>query len=301
MVGATPFFSMRNLAFGLFCIWAFQAWGQSPSTTRLSLGAPGIPAREVVVWNPRPTATRPMPSLWLMDGQNVFDTCRSFGVMKPGWKADSTLLALMREGRFPPCLLVAVSSGSERVLEYAPSQAQDLLPDSLQRKWEQEFAGKPRGDAFVNYLIDVVKPAVESICPLSNHPDSTWIGGSSRGAIISLYTVCLHPEVFGGALCLSTHWPLSRKNFFIEYGMGMESFLKRQLPNLGGHRLYFDHGNTELDAHYAPFQERINALLAGQNRTAAWVFKPYPNTGHHEKFWSQRLGQALQDFIQLKQ
>lgn len=290
---------MHRLAVCLLLAWAFPAWGQAPSITRLRIGGGGIPAREVVVWNPRPKTNRPLPSLWLMDGQNVFDTCRSFGVLKTGWKVDSTLLALMEAGRFPPCVLVAVPSGTERVLEYAPTQAQALLPDSLKRQWEQEFGGKPQGDAFVDYLIGVVKPAVEALCPLSNLPDSTWIGGSSRGAIISLYAHCLHPEVFGGALCLSTHWPLSRKLFYIEFNMGMEAFLSQRLSMAQRHRLYFDHGTEELDARYPPFQERINAIIKAKLPSKAWVCKPYPGTGHHERFWKQRLGKAIQDFIKL--
>ena len=36
------------------------------------------------------------------------------------------------------------------------------------------------------------------------------------GGLISLYAICEYPDIFGGAACLSTHWPIL-DGVFIDY------------------------------------------------------------------------------------
>jgi len=90
--------------------------------------------------------------------------------------------------------------------------------------------------------------------------------GSSMGGLISLYGLASYPQVFGGAGCVSTHWPMAT-NPAILYPPGdpraaviAQSFtdwLRLHLPDAGEHRIYFDHGTLNLDALYGAHQKPL--------------------------------------------
>ena len=44
----------------------------------------------------------------------------------------------------------------------------------------------------------------------------TFLAGASMGGLISAYAISEYPNIFGGAACLSTHWP-ALDGVFIEY------------------------------------------------------------------------------------
>ena len=74
------------------------------------------------------------------------------------------------------------------------------------------------------------------------------------GGLISLYALEQYPQVFGGAGCLSTHWPAG--------GNRLVDAMGAALPRAGAHKLYFDFGTATLDASYEPYQRRMDALVA---------------------------------------
>ncbi len=93
--------------------------------------------------------------------------------------------------------------------------------------------------------------------------------GSSMGALISLYAIDEFPRVFGAAGMMSTHWPLviapdnkpiSNEEYEI-VSSTFERYLSPALPDPGTHKLYFDHGSETLDAVYARYQDRVDAVV----------------------------------------
>ena len=107
--------------------------------------------------------------------------------------------------------------------------------------------------------------------------------GSSMGGLISLYALEQYPQVFGGAGCLSTHWPAG--------GNLLVDWLGQRLPQAGDHRLYFDYGSQGLDADYAPYQQRMDAhlRLAGYREQIDWISLSFPGTDHNETAWRSRV------------
>ena len=66
------------------------------------------------------------------------------------------------------------------------------------------------------------------------------------GGLISMYAICEYPEVFGGAICMSTHW---YRNFASENNpipLAFQNYLKANLPNPKTHKIYFDFGTETL-------------------------------------------------------
>jgi len=129
---------------------------------------------------------------------------------------------------------------------------------------------------------------------------NTAIMGSSMGALISLYAIDEYPKIFGAAGMMSTHWPLflpteGHKSISDEeyevVSSAFERYLRPALPDPKTHRLYFDHGSETLDATYARYQARIDAVVArrGYRRDANWISRNYPGQAHNEVSWASRV------------
>jgi predicted alpha/beta superfamily hydrolase len=112
--------------------------------------------------------------------------------------------------------------------------------------------------------------------------------GSSAGALISLYAICEYPEVFGGAGCVSTHFPLG-KGIMLDY-------MKDHLPDPQDHNIYFDYGTGTLDAEYAPFQKQADEIMVqhGYKSGVNWLTKFFDGHTHSEVFWRERVHYPLE-------
>ena len=82
--------------------------------------------------------------------------------------------------------------------------------------------------------------------------------GSSMGGLISLYGICEYPQVFGGAGCLSTHWPIAHKP--------LSAYLKAWLPRPGQHKIYLDYGSEVNNVGYRFSQKHMEHILKGGDK-----------------------------------
>jgi predicted alpha/beta superfamily hydrolase len=110
------------------------------------------------------------------------------------------------------------------------------------------------------------------------------------GGLISMYAICEYPDIFGGAACMSTHWP---GIFTVENNPIPDAFLgylKSNLPDPTQHKLYFDFGTATLDALYEPFQNKADGIIAAKGYTSKnWVTKKFEGADHSERAWANRL------------
>ncbi len=249
-----------------------------------------VDARRVDVWLPPSYARDPSrryPVLYMHDGQNLFDPALSYiGV---DWGLDEAVTRLAADGRVREAIVVGIWNTPKRFAEYMPAKAvtESGVPDDWpDMTWirRQEIVS----DAYLRFLVQELKPLIDANYRTLPGRDDTAIMGSSMGALISLYALAEYPDVFGGAGCVSIHWPLAD-------GI-VADYLARHLPAREGHRLYFDHGTATLDAGYAPYQRRVDALL----RAAGWRegrdFMSYEDAGaaHDERAWRARIAVPLE-------
>ena len=115
------------------------------------------------------------------------------------------------------------------------------------------------------------------------------------GGLISMYAICEYPGVFGGAACLSTHWP----GIFSVEGNPIPNafaqYMSKNLPDPKNHKLYFDYGDQTLDAMYGPLQKKVDEVLKSKGYTEkSWITKFYPGDDHSEKSWNRRLNIPLE-------
>ena len=248
-----------------------------------------VAPRRVDVWLPPGYDAHPSaryPVIYMHDGQNLFDPVTSFGGIS--WEVDQVMCRLMKDGRIPGAIIVGIwNTALGRFADYMPQKA-------VAGEVVAHYAGGPTisaadldSDAYLKYLVAELKPAIDRQYRTEPDQAHTFVMGSSMGGLISAYALCEYPAVFGGAACLSTHWPA---------GDGaMIDYLARHLPAPMGHRLYFDYGTATLDAQYGPFQQRMDAVMkaAGYTEGSDWITKKFPGAEHSEKSWRLRVDVPL--------
>ncbi len=257
--------------------------------------------RNVTVWLPPgyDEGTDRHPVLYMHDGQNLFDPARAnFGE----WGVDEHLTPLIANGQIHAPIVVGVWNTPLRLREYVPADLITALPADIRETLLTIYGGAPLSDGYLRFLVEELKPAIDRDFRTLPGRADTMISGSSMGGLISLYAMMKHPQVFGAAACLSTHWPL-RLERLDEAALAQwretvvqtwTRVVSDGLPDPATHRLYFDRGDETLDQFYAFFQSRIDDTIRaagwGPDRFQTLVF---PGAEHNEKSWNSRLDVPL--------
>jgi predicted alpha/beta superfamily hydrolase len=243
-----------------------------------------VDPRNVRVWLPPGYAqavNQRYPVVYMQDGQNLFDPKQSYGGVD--WAVDETMTRLIAEGQVRPAIIVGVWNTPQRLAEYMPQKA--VTGDEV-----HFLEGVPplrrdqlRGDAYLRFLVDELKPFIDRRYRTLPARDNTVIMGSSMGGLISVYAMSEYPDVFGGAASISTHWPAGE-------GIAINWFA-RHLPDPRTHKIYFDFGTETLDAGYAPYQRRMDAAMAaaGYREGDTWLTREFVGAEHSEKSWRRRV------------
>jgi enterochelin esterase-like enzyme len=249
-----------------------------------------IPPRPVDVWLPPgypDVGGRRYPVIYMHDGQNLFDPALAYGGIT--WGVGEALTGLVEEGRAQAAIIVGVWNNPPRWREYMPQKPLASPPAAdLAKRFRREQGGDPFSDRYLRFLVEELKPWVDAHYRSQAEQPATFLMGSSMGGLISLYGLEQYPQVFGGAACLSTHWPAGGEVLVDALGAG--------LPPAGAHRLYFDFGTETLDWNYEPFQQRFDEHLqrAGYRAEVDWITRKFAGAEHSEASWRLRVHIPLQ-------
>lgn len=239
--------------------------------------------RDILVYLPPSYWQRPgrrYPVIYMHDGQNLFDEATSFA---GEWRVDETLEALAKES--VEAIVVGIpNAGEARRDEYSPFKDRRL--------------GGGRGDAYLRFLLETVKPLVDRSFRTDPARAATGLLGSSMGGLISLYGFFSRPEAFGFAGVMSPALWFARGRI-----MG---YVAKRPPILG--RIYLDMGNAEgaepvkmepwrraLLARSTTLDGELYALLLAKGYRPGRDIRYVVDEGaiHHESAWSARLPTAL--------
>lgn len=257
-----------------------------------------ISARNVEVWLPEGyNAKKKYAVLYMHDGQMLYDASNSWN--KQSWDVDDVATKLIQEGKVHDFIVVGVwNGGKTRHTDYFPQKPfesltykqKEFVNNQLQNKAENAETFKPVSDNYLKFLVAELKPFIDKKYAVSKDKSHTFIAGSSMGGLISMYAICEYPNVFGGAACLSTHWP---GIFSVENNPIPDAFvnyLKLKLPKPQTHKIYFDYGDQTLDALYPPLQKKADEVMKLKGFTDKnWITKFFPGQDHSEKSWNARL------------
>jgi predicted alpha/beta superfamily hydrolase len=223
----------------------------------------------------------------MQDGQNLFDPALAYGGVD--WGIDEAMLRLIDAAGVPGAIIVGIwNSGEKRWLNYMPQRPAQLPGVSASfAEWGRADLGQVRSDDYLKFLVEELKPFIDTAYRTLHDQPHTLVMGSSMGGLISLYAVEEYPQVFGGAGCVSTHWPAG--------GNALVDDMAAHLPTPGRHKLYFDYGTATLDELYEPFQQRMDSHLqaAGYTRGTDWMTLKFEGAEHNEAAWRKRVDGPL--------
>ncbi len=288
---------MRSVFSMLLITFSFSAMSQLPkvssgSVKRLeNFPSVYVEARNIDIWLPANyDSKKKYATLYMHDGQALFDSTLMWNHQE--WQVDETISRLLTENKIKNCIVIGIwNAGAKRWAEYFPEKILKDIPETQRKNLiKDEMAGKPLGDDYLQFIIKELKPFIDTHFAVYTDKANTFIAGSSMGAMTSLYAICEYPNIFGGAACISTHWPGSLKVFNDTISKAMNAYLEKHLPDPKDHKIYFDHGTATLDGYYKPSQLMIDATMkkAGYKGNN-WITKEFPGADHSESSWSKRF------------
>ena len=261
-----------------------------------------VAKRAIEIWLPNGyTPNKKYAVLYMHDGQMLFDAETTWN--KQAWEVDETASKLQAEKNTRDFIVVGINNTTKRHPEYFPQKPyeslsvveQQFVTQALKDKGRITDTFTPLADAYLRFIVSELKPYIDSHYAVDPKPEATCIAGSSMGGLISMYALCEYPEVFGGAACLSTHWP----GIFAAEGNPIPaaflSYMRNHLPNPNTHKIYFDYGDQTLDALYPPLQKKVDEVLVEKGFDSTnWSSLFFPGKDHSEKSWKERLDIPLQ-------
>lgn len=119
------------------------------------------------------------PVLYMHDGQNLFDQSTSFA---GEWRVDESLNALFQAGD-PGIIVVGIDNGgANRINEYSP--------------WVNAQYGGGQGDEYLEFIVQTLKPYIDSVYRTRPEREYTGLMGSSMGGLISHFGGVEYQQVF---------------------------------------------------------------------------------------------------------
>jgi pimeloyl-ACP methyl ester carboxylesterase len=260
-----------------------------------------IPPRHVDIWLPNgyPDAA-PYAVLYMNDGQMLYDPATTWNGQ--AWEVDDIGTDLISRAEVRPFIVVGIWNGGPlRHSEYFPQQPFQLLSESDKSyvhtvltdhgRTDSKDTFQPASDNYLKFLVEELKPYIDRRFATSPDRNDTFIMGSSMGGLISMYAITQYPDIFGGAACISTHWP---GIFDVDGNPVPEAFfayLEESLPGIrDNNRIYFDYGDQTLDAIYPPLQQHVDGIMRrlGFDDTN-WLTYFDQGAAHTEEAWQNRL------------
>jgi predicted alpha/beta superfamily hydrolase len=206
------------------------------------------------------------PVLYLHDGQNLFDEYAPYG----NWGVDKSLQKMAALG-MGNIIIVAIDHGGVlRIQEY--------LPYSTPRYTEAE------GHLYLRFMLEDLKPMIDSRYRVLTERQFTGIGGSSLGGLISLYAGFKYPHIFGKKMIFSPSLWISEEIY-----KQAREFMPFEATDI-----YLYAGGMESANHYGQVL-RLESILQEKRRFSDFnlIFSHNPSGQHKEIHWGEQFPQAL--------
>jgi predicted alpha/beta superfamily hydrolase len=208
------------------------------------------------------------PVLYLQDGQNLFDDYAPYG----NWAVNKRL-AVLAEKKHHEVIVVAIDhGGADRIKEFIP--------------YEGTKFGSAEGKIYAKWMVETLKPFIDSQYRTLPDARNTGIGGSSMGGLISIYATLMYPSVFSKMMIFSPSLWITSKIYFDAIHFTHPS------PT----RIYLYAGGRE-GSNMIPNVQRFKAALEkmGYNDSPVeFNLAIDPKGEHNEDRWGREFPKALE-------
>lgn len=255
-----------------------------------------IPPRKVDIWLPKDySSDKKYAVLYMHDGQMLFDSRITWNHEE--WKVDEIATRLMNDSITKDFIVVAPFNINEsRHSEYFPQKPFESLSEHTRDSLIVE-ANKNNfkfddvtSDNYLNFLVHELKPYVDANYSVLTDRENTYIAGSSMGGLISMYAICEYPKIFGGAACLSTHWPGGNPNDSDLLANTFFEYMESEVPSPKNHKFYFDYGTLTLDKFYPKYAKKVNKIFEDKGYDQSnFRNRKFEGADHSEVSWQKRL------------
>ncbi|AGH44730.1 alpha/beta hydrolase [Paraglaciecola psychrophila] len=217
------------------------------------------------------TSAKRYPVIYMHDGQNLFDDMTAFS---GEWQVDESLNQLAEKHGLEVIVVGIDNGGDFRMNELSP--------------WENKRFGEAQGKQYMDFIVDIVKPYIDTNFRTQSDRLHTAIMGSSMGGLISHYGVHAYPDVFSKAGVFSpAYW----------YSQDVFSFTQFKKAPLDA-RLYVMYGDKEGDGMIADTNQMQRQLRQQGHPKQNTLFKRVPNGEHNEQLWRTEFTEAVQWLFQ---
>jgi predicted alpha/beta superfamily hydrolase len=172
------------------------------------------------------------PVFYMHDGQNIFST---HGNWFKKWNIDYVLQDLYARQAIEKIIVVGITHLNTREYEFTPT-------------FDALINNGGGADKYIRFMVEEVKPLIQSTYRARTDRASQAVGGSSLGGIITLYTAIARSDEFGKFAVVSP-------SMWWDFGVMLEK-ARSWTPRMGTLKLWIDIG-----AHEGPGSALIDDIL----------------------------------------
>lgn len=209
---------------------------------------------------------RRYPVLYMHDGQNLFDAATGYA---GEWQVDETLDRLSANGQLELIVVGIDNGGALRNQELVPFVHPDIA--------------KAEGEAYLKFIINELKPYIDSHYRTLPTREHTGLMGSSLGGLITHYAGQYHSDVFGRLGVLSP-----------SYWVAADDKARLVTPSIAKHsRWFISMGSKEGEMMVTDFQQVTAELKRELPRDSKLTVRLAEGAEHNEAAWAQLMEEAL--------
>jgi len=260
---------MKPYLFLFFALFALHTTHAQQKTTSPNVSTYSIYAHELngpkKIWVYLPynysKTSKSYPVVYMHDGQNLFDNSTSFA---GEWRVDETLDSLKAE-----VIIVGIEHGGD-------NRTKELTP------YKNEKLGGGGADTYLDFIMNTLKPDIDSHYRTKKGRENTALFGSSLGGLVSYYGLLNYPDTFGKAGVFSPSFWFTKDIFELtDYLDALDA------------KIYFMAGDKESND-MVPDLNRMFQLVRKIDRKPNCLKKKIvPGGKHNEALWSKEFAAAI--------
>lgn len=206
------------------------------------------------------------PVLYMHDGQNIFDEATSFA---GEWQVDESLDELFKRTGFGLIVVAIDNGGDKRMNELSP--------------WAHPDFGAAQGKEYMAFIVDVIKPYIDTHFRSLPDRQNTGIMGSSMGGLISHYGLHAYPQIFSKVGVFSPSFWFSNQVF--------KHTANNRVPEAT--KLWFLVGSKEGPDMVDNTEKMLLQMTAQGHPAKNLHYKAVKGAEHNESFWAGEFQQAV--------
>jgi predicted alpha/beta superfamily hydrolase len=219
--------------------------------------------RDIVVWLPPSyykRRSKRFPVMYMHDGQNLMDPATSF--LGVDWQVDESATRLIQNEAIRELMIVGIYNTPDR---------------------EKEYTGSKSGRNYAAFVVNELKPLIDSVYRTQKDSRHTAVGGSSLGGLISFYMAWWYPNIFSKAACMSSSFFWENYRVLKDVAIGPKKKIQFYI-DVGSREVYLREG----------YEKMIQALRKkGYRKGVDLEYRLEKDATHDEYSWGKRFWRPL--------